>query len=180
MFLIYFFICCSFIFSAINSLSNGGEYNLRDSEIIYLPDFNITDDSVDDRRFQYGHKFDTAYSTLNSGNWEISENGDQTWKIGIKSEGAYALKLQFNIVNLPDDSYFLIYNESKEMMYGPYTNNDLRNDSFGSPLIKGDLVIIVAYCQLNTTEAQIHMPKIVHVNSENKMIFLGSEEPVLV
>ena len=45
---------------------------------------------------------------------------------------------------------------------------------------KGDLVIIVAYCQLNETEAQIHKPKIVHVNSENRVTFLASEEPVLV
>ena len=45
---------------------------------------------------------------------------------------------------------------------------------------KGDLVIIVGYCQLNETEAQIHKPKIVHVNSENQVTFLSSEEPVLV
>ena len=45
---------------------------------------------------------------------------------------------------------------------------------------KGDLVIIVAHCQLNETEAQVHKPKIVHVNSENQVTFLASEEPVLV
>jgi len=45
---------------------------------------------------------------------------------------------------------------------------------------KDDLVIIVAYCQLNEAEAQIHKPKIVHVNSENQVTFLSSEEPVLV
>ena len=45
---------------------------------------------------------------------------------------------------------------------------------------KRDLVIIVAYCQFNETEAQIHKPKIVHVNSENQVTFLASEEPVLV
>jgi len=45
---------------------------------------------------------------------------------------------------------------------------------------KGDLVIIVAYWQLNETEAQVHKPKIVHVNSENQVTFLANEEPVLV
>ena len=44
---------------------------------------------------------------------------------------------------------------------------------------KGDLVIIAAYCQLNETEAQIHKPKIVHVNSENQGTILANEEPVL-
>ena len=45
---------------------------------------------------------------------------------------------------------------------------------------KDDLVIIVAYCQLNEAEAQIHQPKIVHVNSENHITFLGNKEPILV
>jgi len=45
---------------------------------------------------------------------------------------------------------------------------------------KGDLVIIVVYCQLSETEAKIHKPKIVHVNSENQVTYLASEKPVLV
>ena len=35
---------------------------------------------------------------------------------------------------------------------------------------KEDLIIIVAYCQLDDSEAQNHAPKIVHVNSENQII----------
>ena len=45
---------------------------------------------------------------------------------------------------------------------------------------KGDLVIIVSYCQLNELEVQDHTPKIVHVNSENKVVYKSNEEPVLV
>ena len=45
---------------------------------------------------------------------------------------------------------------------------------------KGDLVIIVSYCQLNELEVQDHTPKIVHVNSENKLVYKSNEEPVLV
>jgi aspartate 1-decarboxylase len=45
---------------------------------------------------------------------------------------------------------------------------------------KGDLVIIVSYCQLNELEVQDHTPKIVHVNSENKVVDKSNEEPVLV
>jgi recombinational DNA repair ATPase RecF len=35
---------------------------------------------------------------------------------------------------------------------------------------KDDLVIIVAYCQLNDAEAQNHAPKIVHVNTEFRFL----------
>ena len=45
---------------------------------------------------------------------------------------------------------------------------------------KGDLVIIVSYCQLDELEAQDHIPKIVHVNSENKVVYKSNEESVLV
>ena len=45
---------------------------------------------------------------------------------------------------------------------------------------KDDFVIIVSYCQLDETEAQNHSPQIVHVNSENKVVFKSNEEPVLV
>ena len=45
---------------------------------------------------------------------------------------------------------------------------------------KDDLVIIVAYCQLNDAEAQNHAPKIVHVNTKNQVILKSNEEPILV
>ena len=45
---------------------------------------------------------------------------------------------------------------------------------------KDDLVIIVAYCQLDDVEAENHAPKIVHVNTENQIIFKSNEEPILV
>ena len=44
---------------------------------------------------------------------------------------------------------------------------------------KEDLVIIVSYCQLDDVEAENHAPKIVHVNTENQIIFKSNEEPIL-
>ena len=40
---------------------------------------------------------------------------------------------------------------------------------------KDDLVIIVSYCQLNNAESQNHTPKIVHVNTNNKVTFKSNE-----
>ena len=45
---------------------------------------------------------------------------------------------------------------------------------------KDDLVIIVAYCQLDEEEVQNHAPKIVHVNTENQIILKSNEEAILV
>jgi len=43
---------------------------------------------------------------------------------------------------------------------------------------KGDLVIIVGYCQLSEGEVALHQPKIVHVNADNKITSSCNEEVV--
>jgi len=39
-----------------------------------------------------------------------------------------------------------------------------------------DLIIIVSYCQLNSHEVQSHEPKIVHVDSSNKIVSISAYE----
>ena len=41
-----------------------------------------------------------------------------------------------------------------------------------------DIVIIVAYCQLSDEEALHHKPQIVHVNTENRIIYTSTNEQV--
>ncbi len=43
---------------------------------------------------------------------------------------------------------------------------------------KGDLVIIVGYCQLTEEEVAYHQPQIVHVNSDNEITSTCNEEAV--
>ena len=45
---------------------------------------------------------------------------------------------------------------------------------------KDDLVIIVAYCRLDDSEAQNHEPNIIHVNAENQVIYKSNKEHILV
>ncbi|GAA4524727.1 aspartate 1-decarboxylase [Brachybacterium paraconglomeratum] len=44
----------------------------------------------------------------------------------------------------------------------------------------GDLVIIIAYGQLDETEVSTHRPRVVHVDAENRIVALGADgaEPV--
>ena len=44
---------------------------------------------------------------------------------------------------------------------------------------KGELVIIVAYCQLSETEAKHHIPMIVHLNTKNHVVRKFKAEPIL-
>ena len=45
---------------------------------------------------------------------------------------------------------------------------------------KDDLIIIVAYCQIDDAEIRNYVPKIVHVNTENQVIYKSNEEPILI
>ena len=45
---------------------------------------------------------------------------------------------------------------------------------------KDDLIIIVAYCQIDDAEIQNYVPNIVHVNTENQVIFKSNKEPILI
>ena len=45
---------------------------------------------------------------------------------------------------------------------------------------KDDLVIIVAYCQLDDKEARNHSPNIVHLNAENQVIFKSNKKPIFI
>ena len=45
---------------------------------------------------------------------------------------------------------------------------------------KDDLIIIVAYCQIDDAEIQNYVPNIVHVNTENQVTYKSNEEPILI
>ena len=44
---------------------------------------------------------------------------------------------------------------------------------------KGDLVIIVSYCQVTYEESVIHKPQIIHVNDQNHIIAKSNQENIL-
>ena len=45
---------------------------------------------------------------------------------------------------------------------------------------KGDLVIVVGYCQMTEEEATFHQPRIVHVSANNKITSTCNEEAVFI
>ena len=152
-------------FATINITSSAEKISSNDSEIdlITLPNFEVAYDTTDSRRFKYGHKFNVQLSIDNSGTWETSNEGVDIWRLAIESINAYALKIQFNEISLPENSKLFIYNESRDMIYGPYTSTNINRSSFSSPLIKGDKVII-EYIQSNfvNKEVRLNINSIIH------------------
>ena len=86
------------------------------------------------------------------------------WRLGIKSKDAYAIKLQFNQFYLPEGSKLIIYNQSRNLIYGPYNSSHNRpSKTFGSPLIEGDMVIIEYFQSSHINEElELNISSIVH------------------
>jgi len=163
MLLIIFFI--GFIFPIINIV---GEFDqshelINDTlHIITLPNF-IVNENEDDRRFQYGHKFEVDYGIKNSGTWTTLDNGDMIWRLGVKSKGAYAMKLQFDQFYIPQGANIVIYNELKDIVYGPYTSNNNSSRTFGAPLIGGEMLIVEYYQPSGyNEEVELNISAVIH------------------
>ena len=173
--LFIFTLLINILTAGVNVLTNraiGDELYRIDFQIIDLPEINsvapfeegLNGSNKNSRPFQYGHKFDVDYSITNSGTWKVLENGTSLWRLGIRSNGAHALKLEFDKYWLPKEAELYIYNYSGNMGYGPFdSSNNHFNDSFGTPLIKGDLVVI-EYLQPEyvTEQPQLRIKNVVH------------------
>ena len=96
----------SFIFCTINFIDSSENIYITDNEyeLITLPTFEINSDIEDSRRFKYGHKYDVNLGIHNSGTWNTSNQSNNIWRLAIKSIDAYALKIQFNEIYLPEYS----------------------------------------------------------------------------
>ena len=164
------------IFAIINNVSNPNKINDSDIEIINLP--SIPKSILfkkDQRRFKYGHKINVDFGIKNSGVWEFLKNGDSIWRLAIQSSDAFALKLNFDEFYLPKYSELTIYNSLGDMKYGPYTSKD--NGTFGSPLIKGELIIIEYYKPIHVTnDANIHLNSVIHDYTDIFNFYDGSRD----
>ena len=108
------FICSIFIFNnVIAQISQGGfprsfELDLRDNiEIKFTDKINVEELIIEDEEsdkdtpFRFGYDIPTKINLLNSGTWEILNNGDKIWRIKIVSENAFSINLISALFSLP-------------------------------------------------------------------------------
>jgi len=90
-------------------------------------------------------------SITNSGTWEILENGDKIWRLGIKMPKAKALGLYFSEgVTIPVGGKLHAYNSNHAQYVGAYTSN---TPSFQSmEMIEGELLTLEYFMPASSTE----------------------------
>ena len=96
--------------------------------------------------FRYGYQFDVDLSLNNAGEWVTLDNGDRLWRLTLKSQGAFALSLEYDEFYLPDGSTFFVYNDNASMVAGAYTDDNNQSDMlFATPLLRGDIIHLEYY-----------------------------------
>ena len=97
---------------------------------IVMPNFDVDQLLIEDQNyrsgkpFRYGNIFEVEYNLNNSGTWEILDDGSKLWRLEIKSEGAYAIGIEYDYFHLPVNSEFYVYSSNKENIYGAYSHHN--------------------------------------------------------
>jgi lysyl endopeptidase len=95
---------------------------------------------------RFAKSFAVNFDPLTSGTWTNLPNGDRIWMIGVESEGAFSIGVQFSDLFLPQGATIYIYNETHTDYIGPLTSNENKlNLAFNLPPVKGSKIIVEYY-----------------------------------
>lgn len=113
-------------------------------------------------RFAYAHQ--VALNPENSGIWQVDDEGNKYWRLGIESRGARSLNFTFSDFYLPEGATLFFYNPEMTDVRGSFTsNNNKTSRKFGVAPIKGDQVIIEYYQPAEVTrEPALHIATVAH------------------
>ena len=71
--------------------------------------------------FRFGEGFEVDFS-LKDGKWKKTKAG-RVWNLKIHSKGAYSINLILDELHLPKGGELYLYNENRDVVYGPVTSS---------------------------------------------------------
>ncbi|WP_320019239.1 PKD domain-containing protein [Labilibaculum manganireducens] len=153
------FISLTFFWvSSKAQISYGGEPLLKKGKLkselstIYLPRFKTATmskayEQVEGKSYlkhaQYAYRYTTSYNALNSGKWQVLDDGRRVWRISISSPGAYSLGLIFSKFRIPAGSQMFVYNNQSNRILGAYNEkNNKESGRFSVEPLQGDEITV--------------------------------------
>jgi len=95
---------------------------------------------------RFGKDFPVQLNLNNSGVWEQLPNGDQVWRLKIRSKDAKSINFIFDDFFMPNNAAFFIYNQDKTNLIGAFTHlNNKTHGKFSTTPVKGQVVILEYY-----------------------------------
>ena len=98
-----------------------------------------------DGPWRFGYNYETDLNLGNSGVWMDLENGGRLWLLEIECPDALTINLTLKNVKLPAGNELYVYDPSKTIVLGKFTEKHLYNGNLGTELVSGSKVIVEYY-----------------------------------
>ena len=125
---------------------------------------DIINDSLKDRPWRFGYKYDVNYSTKNSGIWTTLPNGDKLWQLSIECKNALTINLILENYYLPKGAYLYLYDEDRTNKVGAYTSiNNKEDGELGTELVHGEKIIVEYFEPVNVkNNGRFNISNVIH------------------
>ena len=101
--------------------------------------------------YRTGINHSVSYSIINNGTWELLDNGDKIWRLGVKMSGAQGLGLYFSqAVSIPKGGKLHAYNANHSQYVGAYTSNTPTFQSM--EVIEGEILTLEYFMPAGSTQ----------------------------
>lgn len=113
---------------------------------------------------RFGKDFSVQLNLNNSGIWEQLPNGDNVWRLKIRSKDAKSINFIFDDFFMPNGAAFFIYNQNKTHLIGAFTHrNNKTHGKFSTAPVKGKTVILEYYEPISVQgQGRLQVSSIVH------------------
>lgn len=91
-------------------------------------------------RFGFNHAVDLA--TYNAGTWHTYDNGDRLWRVSVKSEGAFAINMEFHEYVIPNGGEVYVYNDRGDHIGAFTAASNGNRPTMGVQPVRGDMVTV--------------------------------------
>lgn len=102
-------------------------------------------DQKGDGPWRFGHNYETQLNLENSGVWMDLESGGKLWVLELECPDALTINLTLENVKLPAGNELYVYNPSKTVVLGKFTDKHLYNGNLGTELVAGSRAVVEYY-----------------------------------
>lgn len=136
-----------------------------------LPDLNVDSIHFESEFYnkrvdglKFAHTFYTDFSPENAGINFTTNNGIRTWKLGIRSNGAYSIGLIFDRFDLPESGRMYLYNSDRSVILGPFThkNKSTSKEFISAPILGDEIVVEYQQPSDETRHPSLHLSEVKH------------------
>lgn len=120
--------------------------------------------NVPDMPLRYAKLLDADFNLNNSGTWETLSDGSRVWRLGIKSNDAFTISLNYTDFFMPKGATLFVYSLNKVMVLGAFTEmNNSADGQFATSLTSGNVAIVEYYEPVySKNKGRLNISKVVH------------------